>query len=1096
MGHRDKKEKSWYFTIGMVLMLMCFGCKTVFAQNTNKTKDYHITGQVKDENGESIIGANISVLELGKGTITDVNGNFSLNFKSEDKPTICIRFIGMQEYKKLLTRQDMKLDVVLSEAVNQLGDVVITGYQTISKERATGAYNIMKKDALEKPTTNIASRLIGAMAGVQATLDKNGDPKFEIRGLTTLGSNASPLVVVDGFAIEGDFNSINPNDVESVTILKDAAAASIWGARSGNGVIVVTTKNASKLAKGKVAINYSNFFKFSPKMDLDYVRPYASSSEIVDYELQLFNKRWGFKPVPDSKQILMTGSSFPTREILSEHANGYLTDEQRDQQLNAFRTMDNRSQIEKYLLNNPFTQQHNLSLGYSSDKVNTYTSVMYQSRNKQLKGNSDEKAIINLKSDFKLLKNLSLNLGTTFMYINDQNNNIDGLPEIHPYQMLVGANGERLDIPTSFYMPNMKRYIPMDKFPYSDWGSNPITNMENTDNTTKTLLARFQAGINVRIFDGLSFKGSAQYEMKNMHNRKILNENTFTVRSTINRYTQWDGADNFVMNVPKGSIFDQNRSEYSALALRGMLNFDREFGQKHVIAAVVGVETNMTTNSTTTEPTIYGYDQKKLTVGTFPNGTGSNTNPNQYIYDWMGYKFTIPQIYKFGKFNERYLSMYANANYTYDGKYSLSASARSDASNLITDDPALKYNPFWSVGASWQIVKENFMKDYTWIDLLTLRATYGFNGNIDKSTAFKPLINLGASQNNMTQDPYASIASYGNPTLRWEKIGTINIGADFSLFRGKLFGNINYYSKLGKDMMSKIDIPAVYGTSSQKLNTAEMINRGIELELGTELEIIPRELTWRGNFNVSYNYNKVTKLFASSYFHSDLIPWNSAKATYVEGYNANSIWGLKYAGLQNVGTASAPNMQPIIIGKDGMKYGLDKWPAGDPMSYIYHQGTSVAPWIFGFNSSFSYKNFNLSFILTAKVGHVFQRTFYNYGETIPNKFLKELKGADPDKVLPLPQNDQESRYNFWNRFWPFFDNLTTSASHIRMQELALSYDFSSQLIKKAGLSQLRLFAQMNDVFSIYANKYGEDPEFKLGTSRPQTSVTFGVKVGF
>ena len=1061
-----------------------------FQQNKGTRK--LIKGVVNDELGEPLPGVTVKIKGDNQGTITDIDGSFKLMVLENDQ--LIISYIGMQTvYVECKGKHSLTIQLQVDSKT--LDEVVVTGYQTISRERATGAYAILKKDVLEKPTANIASRLIGATSGIQATLDKNGDPKFEIRGLTSLGSNASPLIVVDGFAIDGDFNSINPNDVESITILKDAAAASIWGARSANGVIVVTTKSGKIGNTSKVYVQYSNFFKFAPKLDLDYAYPYATSSEIIDFDLSIFNKRWGILPVTDSKQILQTSANFPTRELLSEKYRGYITEDQMNSQLDKFRNLDNRSQIKKYLLNNPFTQQHDLSVSFATEKSNTYSSIMYQLRDKQLKGNNDEKLIFNLKSEFRPNKRLSFDVGATFMYQMEQNNNV-GLPELHPYQLLVDENNNRVSFPGSFYMPNMKRYVPMNKFPYPDWGQNPITDLENTDISTRTLLGRFNAGIKVNILEGLSFNGSMQYELNNKYNRSLFNDKTQKVRSFVNRMTSWDGNNTLVPNIPKGGLLDRSSSEYNNITFRGMINFDREFNNKHAIAMVVGSELIAAERFSSTEPTIYGYDDDKLTLGTLPNGTGSYTNPNLAITDWMGFKFTIPQTASFTNFFDRFFSIYANANYTYLGKYSLSASARADASNLISDDPALRYKPLWSVGLSWQLAKEKFMENYSWIDMLTLNATYGYNGNVDRSTSFKPLINLGSTINSSTLESYASVASYGNPTLRWEETGKFNLSTNFSFFDHKLYGNFSFYNKYGKDLMSKISIPSVYGTNYQNLNTAEMINRGVEIELGSQLDIIPKELTWRGNVNISYNYNKVVKLFKSSFTHSDLIPWNDPKAAYVEGENAYSLWGVKYAGLQNVGTEQQPNMQPVIVGKDGVKYTLDKWPTGNPLSYISNQGTSVAPWVAGFNTGFTYKGFDLSFIITGKFGHVFQRTFYNYQGTIPNKFLKEVLNADPMKIMPLPQNDQESRYYFWNRFWPYFDYLTESASHIRMQEIALNYSFPKTLLKKINLDQLRIYAQANNLFNIYANKYAEDPEFKLGSFRIQPSFTLGCKIGF
>lgn len=1051
---------------------------------------FTITGIVSDEQGLSLPGATVRINGQDKGTITDVDGKYSIKVSEGD--ILIYSYVGMKLFRSVV-KNNKPINVTLYQNTEDLGEVVVTGYQTISKERATGSYNILKKEQLEKPTTNIASRLIGTTTGVQATIDANGDPKFEIRGLSSLGSNASPLVVVDGFAIQGDFNSLNPNDVESVTILKDAAAASIWGARSANGVIVVTTKSGKNADKGKVNVTYSNFFKFAPKMDLDYKFPNASNDEIIDYEIMLLNKSWGFMPITNSPNFLISNFS-PIKIALSEHSNGLITDEELNGIISSYRGIDNKSQLKKHILQNPFTQQHDLSFSSSSEKMSHYASVMFQQREKELKGNEDMKFMVNFRSEFKIRKWLDFSLGGTYLYQKDKNNST-GIPAIMPYQLLADSQGNRLDVGSSFYWPNMNRYVPMEKFPYSDWTYNPITERENQNITREGMNARIQGILTFKIIEGLSLTGKIQYELNHNYSREYYNDKTYKVRSEINTKSNWDRKTNVVMpNISKGGILDQRRDKFDGVTWQGLLNFNREFGNDHAIAFLIGSEANSRVSQYTTSPRVYGYSDDRLTVGSFPNGLGSNTNPNLYLYGWNGYKFSIPQSYSFSHQTERFFSAYANANYTYKERYSLSGSVRTDASNMITDDPKYRYAPFWSVGASWQVSNEDFMEKYNFIDLLTIRGTFGYNGNVDRSTSFKPLINIGDKPNINTDEMSASISSFGNPSLRWERTASLNFGVDYSLWNNKLYGSIEYYSKRGKDLIAAISIPAVNGTTSQKLNTASLLNRGIEVEIGTRQTIIPKQLHWRGAVNFSYNDNKVTKLFRSSFTHSDLIPWNGGKATFVEGKNANTLWGMEYAGIFNDGTDQSPNWQPKIIGNDGVMYGLGMWPTGDPLSYCFDQGTSIAPWLLGFNSGFTYKGIDLSFILTGKFGHKFRRTFYNYNGGVPNKYYSEVVNADPMKVMPLPQSDTESRYYFWNRFWPYYTYLTESANHIRMQEIAISYEIPSAITRKLGLSQLRVYTQVNNVFSIYANKYKEDPEFQLGSYKLQPNYTIGVKI--
>ena len=356
------------------------------------------------------------------------------------------------------------------------------------------------------------------------------------------------------------------------------------------------------------------------------------------------------------------------------------------------------------------------------------------------------------------------------------------------------------------------------------------------------------------------------------------------------------------------------------------------------------------------------------------------------------------------------------------------------------------------------------------------------------------------TNNRYTDQPYASISSYGNPTLRWEKTGTFNIGLDYSLFGGKLFGKFDIYQKKAKDLIANVSIPAANGVSSQKMNVANMINKGIEIELGTNLPLNGNKVRMYGNVTLSYNHNEITKLYNANFYHSDLLPWNTyygaPVTSYVEGENANTIYGSHYVGLHNDGTESNPNMQPKIEGKDGTLYGFSTWPADNVMNYAYKQGTAVAPWVAGLSFGFKVHDFDISCIMTGKFGHVFRRTSYNYNAKIPNQRYSEVVNGDPNKIMPLPQNDNESRYYFWDRFWKSFSYLTEDASHVRMQEINLTYNLPVSFTKRLGISRARVFGQVNNVFSIYANPYKEDPEYPLGTYRPQPVFTFGVNVQF
>ena len=941
-------------------------------------------------------------------------------------------------------------------------------------------------------------------AGVQGTADENGDISFEIRGQTSLNTDARPLVVVDGFPIEGEFSSINPNDVESVTILKDAAAASIWGARSANGVIVVTTKKGAATKGAKIEV--SAFAKVQRKIDLDYYNPLASSAETVEYERKGFSTNFfggPWSPLDDSYLNAQSGYSQAV-VALNENRLGYLSDEDLEATLEKLSNQNNKDQIRKYLLQIPLTHQYNVNISGATERMTNMLSLMYERERDGFKENHEDHLMVNFRNTTKLFKWLDFNFSGMVQYNSVDNSGINAtgdyysltygsIQELSPYDMLVDENGNRTNLGT-FYQPILDRYVPTENFPYTDWSYNPITEIENRELGYTQMNYRIQGGFTVRFLEGLTYDTKFQYERYNTHYTDIYNENTFAVRQHINTTSTWDKETNEITaNLPKGGIKDESDETIQSYNFRNQINFDRTFKGRHALNVIIGTEISQRIEETTDYARTYGYNDETLSVGVFPNGENGTI-------DWMGYsngRFDYTNSYTYT--TDRYFSLYANAAYTLDEKYTLSGSVRTDASNLITDDPKYRYAPFWSVGASWQISKEAFMQDIDWIDRLTVRATYGYNGNVDKSTSFRPLISVNSTQNTYTHDFTASIQSYGNPDLRWERTGTWDVGIDYSFLGGKLAGKVDIYSKLGKDLMASMSIPSVNGTSTQSLNAAKMTNRGIELEVGTQLPVYGDKIVWTGNLNFSYNKNKIQELYKATYQAYEL--YGGGNSAYVEGYDANTLWVFEYAGIENRGTEENPDWQPVVKGENGETFDFTGWTTGNGLNYLKNAGTKVAPYAFGFSNSFKIYNFDLSFLITGKFGHKFMRTGFNYpsmsgGSALPNKYYSEVVNSDPMDMVPIPFDKAEPRYYFWDRFYPYLDYLVESAAHIRLQEVNISYNMPKRWLEKIGINSLSVYAQGNNLCTWLKNKYKEDPEHPLGTLPLQATYTFGLRFDF
>ena len=1049
-----------------------------------------ISGKVTDESGQPLPGVAVQLKGTTVGVATDIDGNFRLVLPKQESMTLVFSFIGMKTQEVIVT-DEKPLNIVMQEDVKQMDEVVVTGYQTISKERATGSFDMLSREQLNKPASTLASRLVGVTAGVQNNLDEDGNIVFEIRGQTSLNTaNARPLI--------------------------DAAAASIWGARSANGVIVVTTKKGALSAQKGAKIEVSAFVEVQPKIDLDQYNPLASSAETVEYERKGFETNFFGTGVPADDSWMNAQAAYSqVTAALNENRLGHLSDGDLEATLEKLSRQNNKEQIKKYLLQIPVTQQYNVNISGANDRMNNMLSLMYERERDGFKENHKDKLMVNYRTNVNLFKWLDFNFSGMVQYnkVKYSGINATSLPRyagdffsiaygsiqgLQPYDMLVDEDGNRTKLSGGFYPQMLDRNVPIENFPYSDWSYNPITEIENRDLGYKEFNARIQGGLTVHLLEGLDFDTKIQYEMYNTFYTDIYNENTFTVRRLINTTSSWDKTTNVVTpNLAKGGFKEESKEEITSYNFRNQLNFDRVFKDRHALNVILGTEIRERIAKTTDYPRTYGYSDETLSVGIYPNGPTGTLDWTGFPNGMMDNAFEYTNSYTYNR--DRYFSLYANAAYTLDEKYTVSGSVRTDASNLITDDPKYRYAPFWSVGLGWQIGKEDFMQDAKWIDRLNIRATYGYNGNVDKSTSFRPLISVNSTQNEYTHGFTAAIQSFGNPDLRWERTGTWDVGIDYSFLGGKLAGKIDVYSKLGKDLMASMSIPSVNGTTSQSLNAAKMTNRGIELEVGTQLPIYGDKIVWTGNLNFSYNKNKIQELYKATYRASEL--YSGGTYAYVEGYDANTLWVFEYAGVENRGTGASLDWQPVVKGVNGETYDFSTWTPGNGLDYMKDAGTKVAPYAFGFSNSFKIYDFNLSFLITGKFGHKFMRTPFNYpsmagGSGQPNKYYSEVVNSDPSEQVPIPFDKSEPRYYFWTRFYPYLDYLVESAAHIRLQELNLTYNMPKRLLQKTGIDNLAIYAQGNNLCTWLKNKYKEDPEHPFGTTPLQATYTFGLRFDF
>lgn len=1074
-------------------------------KNSNSDVQQKISGTITDGNGIPLSGVTIIIKGTQRGVASNFDGKYSIEASADD--FLIFSYLGYTKQEISIGNQTI-INVELKESSNELAEVVLvsSGYQEISRERATGAYESVSKKQLDKPASSISERLVGMVAGLQSTTNADGSIDFEIRGQSTLFAEQNPLIVLDGFPVEGDFSTINPNDVESVTVLKDAAAASIWGARAANGVIVVTTKKAKK---GKTNVSISSFVRFSNKLDLDYVVARGSSSDILEYEQRAFDSDF-FGGLIASPPSISPGQLSPFSlaiTAMNEARLGRITNSERDATLARLSGLNNKSQIEDNLLQSPITKQYNIAISGGNEKMTNTLSLLFEDNKTFFQGDENKKYLINYNNRVKLAKKLDFDFAGMMQYnsftANSGGDMLGTIRSLAPWDMLLNSDGSPTDLSyLEYYRPNLNTFVPFDLFPYSDWSYNPITEVNNRDINTEQLNARVQAGLTFEIMEGLSLSSRIQYEMFNTDNNNYYNDKTFSVRQFINETSgpEWQSGGVPKQLVPTGGILEQSNSKVRAYNFRNQLSFNRTFSEQHRIDFIAGSEVSSRVFETTNSPDSFGYNRETLASNQLLGDPNTSTLWDFFPARFAGffYDFNLAPQFSFSESTTRFFSLYGNLNYTFDDKYSITGSYRTDASNIISDDPKFRYNPFYSVGFGWQLGKESFIADVNWINRLNIRGTYGANGNIDRSTSFRPLLNLNSALDVVTQQSTASISSFGNPTLRWEKTKTYNIGVDFSLLNNTLYGSLDVYNKKGTDLIVTQSISAVNGTSSQKFNNGQMVNKGFEVQLGTTLPIQGNNIVWSGSLNFAHNNNEITSFFRANYQSFDL--YGGPTTSYVEGFDANTLWSYRYSGLANVGTEANPILAPSIFGEEDVQIPITRFAPGEATEYMEPQGTLVAPTTFGMRNSFKIYDFDLSFIVTAKFGHVFRRQSFNYnavtggGNTSLNDKYGEIANGDPSQIIPIP--DVEPRYFFYDRFYPYMNYLTENASHIRFQEVNLTYSLSDKVIEKLGVSAFNLYAQANNIGVILWNDFGEDPEFPKETIRPQATFTVGMQLNF
>lgn len=1053
-----------------------------------KNTAIEITGKVVGKDNVPIPGVTIKVKGTSLTRITGPDGLFNIVLLN-NSATLLFSFVGYETKEVNINNSVNDLIVVLDQSTAALQEVnvVSTGYQALPKERATGSFVQINNELLNRRvSSNILDRLEGVASGVlfpnsSIPVGSNESP-VSVRGRSTIYANAKPLIVVDNFPFQGDISTINPNDIESITILKDAAAASIWGAFSGNGVIVINTKKGA--LNTSLDITYNGNVSFGDTPDLKYSPQFMDSKDYIDVEKLLFSKGFYDGTLGNTSNRPLVS---PVVELLDKVRKGTLSNDAAQSQISRFETMDYRADMEKYLYQNSLFTQHSLSLRGGTAKVTYLFSGGYDYNRSNLVGNSNKRQTFNTYDTFVPIKNLELNIGLTYTNSPSVNNNPgyyspgNSKASWYPYMQLVDENGKPLPIEKDYRLSYIQS---TGDGKLLDWTYNPLSELNAVSNTSTSTHIRLNSGMKYTILPGLSAEVRYQYERSVGKIENLNSVNSYFTRNLINRYTQVTNT--VVRPIPLGGIIDLTNSTSQAKNVRGQINYQRDIKGKHSLTALAGAEYRELVSKSDDNDRLYGYNQEILKFSTF--------NPTQAypIYGNLDFQQTIPYFRSLNQFNDEYISYFGNASYDYDRRYIVSASARLDQSNIFGATTNNRGVPLWSVGAKWNINNEKFYR-LTAIPNLSVRATYGYNGNIDR-TVSAILVGAYGIPNSLGL-PVMSITNPPNPELRWERTATYNLGLDFSSINNIVSGSIEYYRKKGKDLIGFAPVASLTGFNNYKGNVADMSGDGLDIVLNGNIKI-SRLIHWNTDIMFSYNVDKVTAYSTEAgkitYAQSGS-GRNNSVITPAIGKPVYSVYSYKWMGLDGNG-----DPQGIFNGSVSKDY-LSILRGNGLSEMVYHG--SARPTKFGaFRNTFSYQHVSLSLNIAYKLGYYFRRSTIDYGRLVNNWAMHadyanrwqqsgdELKTNVPAFVYPANANR--------DYLYTLSEATVEKGDHIRIQDIRLSYQVSKRPESKLPFNNMEFYAYANNLGILWrSNKVGIDPDFISGYPNPR-SISLGLKFNY
>ena len=1052
-----------------------------------------VKGSVAGEKGEVLPGATIVIQNTAIRATTDNQGNFNSTFP--DDGTMIISYVGYQTDTVGIMGKN-SFDIKLRISNNRLNEVTVsTGYQKLSKERATGSFSKpdMEIFATRTGTMDVISRLDGLVPGLtvipgpQGVVTRTGNgrlgngnstQKSIIRGQSSIALSTDPLYVVNGLPVT-DFSTINPDDIADITVLKDAAASAIWGARAANGVIVVTTKSGNKNEKMK--ISYNGFVNFIGRPDFGY-------SKMLNSQQYIQVARETFNPTQFPYFTLGTAIIMPHEQIMYNQYAGKITAAQANKSLDSLASINNMSQIKDLLYRNALTTSHTLSLSGGMQNYTYYSSFSNTDLIGNRPGQSERSFRINLNQEMNVSQRLKVSLYTS---LNNTLRNSIHEPDISdqfvPYQLFRDSQGNNLS------MDWFEGLSPETRADYQarsriNLDYNPLDEVNDGFVKTNNLAINVTGGVTLKLIKGLSFQGTygyqkapgvtTQYDDSKEYflRRELLNLTVAPSTATAPvYYLPTTGGSYVVTNNDQRSWTMRNQLVYNTLFREGKDRFNIQFGQEAREDLITGNQTKLR-----------GYDLNLQNYALLDYKTLSNG-----IFGTVtSYRGSLDELpFSSVETRSRFNSYFVLSSYTFNDKYSLDASWRVDHSNLIGSDVSAQNKPVYSIGAKWNIGKESFLSSNKWFDNLAIRGTYGVTGNSPfvGSAALRDVATIEGSQAAtngpaILAGPGISIATPGNARLGWETTKTFNAGVDFGVLKSRISGSIEFYNKTTTNLLGRITPNPLTGFPYAQGNLGKLSNKGIEMLLRS-VNIQSKDFGWNSSLTFSYNKSKLLSYQdIPSFLNSAL---GKVGSTYMVGYSMASLFAYNYAGLDNKGN-------PQIRLANGT-VSADPYIA-KPEDVIY-MGTYIPVYNGGFTNTFRYKALSLTANMIYSLGNVMRKDIDNVfsgritglagsfsGGGLNSYFLNRWQkpGDEAHTGIPAYISDENPFISTRNLdYYRYASTNVVSASYIKLRDITLSYQLPKFLLDKVKISSASFYVQATNFMVWKANKADIDPEYQL-----------------